>query len=184
MVIHLSILVEQRHPVARAFLRRWVRREWRLTRPATSAPMLYGNPVLFPSRPFPGNQLQRLKRFIIEQVANLTELPGDSSTLRELDTWIGDLCGKRPSQPASAIVLKSNDLAILVTLADANGELLTQEQIENAILRKNPKGRVSLRTIQARLPRLYDAGLAIRPEGQNSGSTITKAGLARIDPKG
>jgi hypothetical protein len=90
-----------------------------------------------------------------------------------------DIRGKPAEPPATPMPLKGNDRRILEVLADHRGELLTQEQIEGAILKKRIPGvNVGLRTIQRRLPILCEWGLVARPAGGRSGYLITDPGLA------
>jgi hypothetical protein len=86
-----------------------------------------------------------------------------------------DFCSNLQEPPTEAIAyLTDEDWDILQALNEDHPKLLTQEQIEGNISNL----RVSVRTIQRRLPILVEKKLVVQPEGKKSGWGLSRQGLA------
>jgi len=77
--------------------------------------------------------------------------------------------------------INEEDVFILQALRGKHPQLLTQEQIENEIRRRNKVG-ISLRTIQNKIPRLLELNLITKPLKPLKGYGITETGF-EIIPK-
>jgi hypothetical protein len=102
--------------------------------------------------------------------------PDRAYVLRFFDQAIADLTGvQRTDLPAPSG--DDEDLSILRVLVKNSGLRLTLDQIASQT--KGP--RVSRRTVAARMPRLLEDGLVLRPRGKNQGHTIGPRGMELLE---